>query len=202
MNGGMQDLRDKLLRAGLVDKRKARKAKTEARRKKKRAGGEKVARAEQEHRREQFGEKKRAEAERVRALQAEINEQRARQQRAEQLRHIIERNRLVKTGGDDQSFYFAGPDRHIRRLRTTFAVAQRLRDGQLAAVWAPYDAQRDFRLVDSATARRIEKLDAGYLLFWNEPGGDRQAGDDLPTYGATGPSNSSIHAARETPPEV
>ncbi len=186
----MQSLRDKLLKSGLVDKKSARKSKTEARRQKKKRGGAGKVDAEQDQRRQQdYTERTASEARVAQREAAQVNAARERREREERRRNIIERHCLVKIDGDQRCFHFVAPDRKIQRLMTTDRVAERLVAGEVAIVSAPYDARRSYRLVEREIAERLEQLAPSCLLFWNrDPAGDDERG---PTYGATGPATAA-----------
>jgi uncharacterized protein YaiL (DUF2058 family) len=175
----MQDLRDKLLKAGLASKKEARKAKTEKRKERKQRGGAKAAAREQEKKKEQF-ERERAEQARAdKARQEAINRQRAEKERENRILNLIRSHALLKIRGKDRPFYFMGKDRKIRRLVVSHALASKLSDGALAIAELRGDPERDFAVVDAATALRLEDLEAaGWILFWNK---DQ---DELPAYGS------------------
>ena len=183
----MQDLRKKLLKAGLVDKKQARTAQTERRLEKKKRGG---ARAEEDAAREQqqrHAERLAQQSEQARQREQERALAQQRHELENQVRNIVERNARRKILGDDCTFCFVGLDNHVRRLNTTHPIRQQLIDGDLGLVAAPHDKQRDFRVVDDATVERLEQLDPASILFWNRPGTE----GELPTYGATGPGSRS-----------
>ena len=180
----MQDLREKLLKAGLVDKQQARKAKTEKRRKKKekknaQKGG---APSELEVQKERYQQKLGQQAARARDLQQRLNEEQAQHEARERIRNLILTGALKKILGDDSRFHFVGRDRRIRRLTTTEEIAEGLTSGALAIVAFEDDAARDYRVVGVETARRLEELDPSVILFWNKPG---SCPGDLPTHGAS-----------------
>jgi hypothetical protein len=175
----MQDLRDKLLKAGLASKKEARKAKTAKRKERKKRGGAKAEAREQQEKKEQFErervEKARADKERQEAT----NRERAEKERDNRLLNLIRSHALLKIRGKDRPFYFIGRDRRIRRLVVSHALASKLSDGALAIVELPGDPDRDFAVVDAATAQRLEGLEASdWILFWNR---DQT---ELPVYGS------------------
>ena len=181
----MQDLRDKLLKAGLVDKKQARKARTDERRKKKKNKKGKKGREEPgelDAQRQRYDQKIEQQAARARDLQQQINAERAQQERLDQIRNLIRTSAEEQILGNDQSFYFVGRDRRIRKLTTKFVIAELLTSGALAIVECDDDPARDYKVVRAAGAERLEELDAARILFWNKPGG---GGGDLPSNGAS-----------------
>ncbi|MCB9556258.1 MAG: DUF2058 family protein [Deltaproteobacteria bacterium] len=170
----MQNLRDKLLKAKAVGKKQARAAKTAARREKKQAGSP-VGDAEELQRRQAYEAKLREEAAAARALQTERNAAEQRRAHQERVNNIIARHALPEIEQGEQRFFIVGPDKRLCRLYTSPRIVAQLSDGQLAAVAAPFDGRRAFRLIDAETAARIEALAPERLLFWNKDGGDDPA---------------------------
>lgn len=180
----MQDLRDKLLRAGLVDKQQARQSKTDKRRKKKRRGGARAEQQQEQARRQQFESRKAEQAERSRALQDELNRQRAEAERQHQIRDLIRAHTLApdRRRQPERPFYFVGRDRRIRRLHVGYELASKLSVGAAAVVETDRDAGgADHAIVDRACAERLAQLGPELLLFWHRDGDDDAV---LPTFGS------------------
>lgn len=179
----MQDLRDKLVKAGLASKQKAREARTENRRKRKKQGGARADEQHQEEQQQRFERKHAEKADVAKQAQEEINRQRLLQERQNRIQNLIQHRALRKVRGNDRPFYFVDRDRRIHRFYTTFEVAASLEGGQLAIVRLDGDPRQDFAVVEEAVASRLEELDATeWILFWNKP----EAGEgDLPAYGAS-----------------
>lgn len=179
----MQDLRDKLLKAGLASKKEARKARTESRRDRKKKGG---ARADEEKQREQEERYQQKQAEQARASQErqeQINRDRTERERESRILDLIRAHAVLKPLGKDRPFYFVRRDGRVGRFHTTHELATRLSSGQLAIVELEGDPDRDFALIDAETAARLEELQAAdRILFWCKP--DPGADPDLPTHGA------------------
>jgi len=181
----MQDLRDKLLKAGLASKKEARKARTESRRDRKKKGGTK---ADEQARREQEERYQQKQAEQTRASQErqqQINRERAEHERESRIQDLIRAHAVLKPLGKDRPFYFVRRDGRVGRFHTTYELATRLSSGQLAIVELSGDPDRDFAVIDAETAGRLEELEAAdRILFWCRPGPDGTADPDLPTHGA------------------
>ncbi len=179
----MQDMRDKLLKAGLVDKKQARKAKTEKRRKKKKRKkkGHEPQTADLDAQRERYQEKQQQQADMARQRQQELNQQKAEKEAQDRVRNLIKSGAEERVLGNDRSFHFVGRDRRIRKLTTKHAIAERLDSGALAIVECDDDPARDYRVVSADAAERLEELCPDRILFWNKPG----TGGDLPSHGAS-----------------
>jgi uncharacterized protein YaiL (DUF2058 family) len=179
----MQDLRDKLKKAGLVGKAQARHASLEVRRERKRQGTDRghTPALELEEQRERYEAKLAEQAARTRETrEAQTREHEHREAEA-RLRQLIRSHAVLRTEGSDLPFYFLGRDRRVRRLMTTYDLATRLALGQLAIVEVDDDPHRDHAIVEAPTAQRIEEIDRRRILFWNKPTEDT---GDLPCYGS------------------
>lgn len=166
----MQDLRDKLLKAGAISKKEARDARLELRkqRKKGRAGHEETAEKQQEQR-QRFEEKKAQEAREAREREAERTRQRERHEAEERLRNITEQHVWQRYSGE-RPFHFVDQHKRVRRLFIGDKTAEELIAGRLGIVAAPYDAERDYRLLKTEGLARLEQEAPERILFWNGPG--------------------------------
>src|ERR1700674_129625 len=99
----MQNLRDKLLKAGLVTEKQAQEAAREKRPPKKHREREEAESAEEEQRREAFA-----------AREAELAEARMQSERARRLRQIVESNRIDDPGAS--MFHYVRRSGKIGRL--------------------------------------------------------------------------------------
>jgi len=179
----MQNLRDKLMKAGAVSKKAARKARTEVRRQRKGHDAQGDANNTDQQKREAFAARQAAETAASRAR--ELARQRDKEAQAEEdrLRQIIEQHRVVKDRGHDRPFHFVSVAGRIRRIHLNFDVAEDLGVGRLGIVLAPYDSRRNHRIVPVVALTRLAELAPQRILFWNRSEGP----DDLPTYGAVAP---------------
>lgn len=176
----MQDLRDKLLKAGLVDKKQARTVKTDKRKARKRKGKHRLDQAVQQEQSERHKQRQQELARAAREEQDRRNAQAKLRDKQEQIRNIIRRAALAKIHGEGRPFYFVGLDKRIRRLYPLPEIAEQLGSGKLAIVSLDEPGGPDYAVVDLACVRRLEALAPEVILFWNKPG---QQGD-LPTYGS------------------
>lgn len=181
----MQDLRDKLVKAGLASKKQAREARAESRKKRKAKGGARQDARQDERKVEQFKARQTEQTARVQQRQEELNRGLAAKEAVNRIRNVIRTNALAyqPAKNQDRPFYFMGNDRRIRKLMVSFELAHQLSEGEVAITEADFDPNRDFVLVEASTARRLEELERpGYILFWNKPGESGES--DLPTYGS------------------
>ena len=177
----MQDLKKQLLKAGLVDKKTARAARTDERKQRKKKGRHQEEKANLEARQERHRQRKEEQARAAREEQQRLNAQAERREEQDRFRNIIRRAALTEGAqGGARPFYFVGPDNKIRRIYPGAQVAQKLSSGALAIVTSLEPEGPDYALVDRECAERLEELSPQAILFWNKPGQD----GDLPTYGS------------------
>lgn len=172
----MADLRDQLLKAGLVDKRQKQQADASARRtrRKKRKKKGKGADLEESRQRNAFEARLSAEAEKHRQLE------RARQ--LEQERRELERrvDQLAGAAAVRESrpgrrrWCFVTRENRIRWLDVGATIAWQLELGNLAIVERPGNRDEPFAIVPRQTAERIAALDCRYVRFWNLAGSTKQ----------------------------
>jgi hypothetical protein len=161
------NLRDQLLKAGLVTKGQAANAAQQKRKEEKAAQGNQLSRAEQD--RLEAEERTRREA----AREAELAERRRRSREAQEAEAAVLRSRQIlrsnalKLRSGPQRFYHRSPDgRHAWRLWLPERVAEDLRRGRLAVCWCD-DARADAVIVEVAVAERVEAFRPGLVLFRN-----------------------------------
>ncbi len=174
----MQDLRDKLLKAGLVDKKRARKSKTDKRRDRKQKGRHKDEQALLQAQKERHQLRKEEQAQVARTHQQLVQDDAARREAQGRMRDIIKRAAVAKIHGDGRPFYFAGQEGKIRRFNPLPEIAQQLSSGKLAIVAheAPTALGLDYAVVDAGCAVRLEQLAPDLILFWNKPGEGEDGG--------------------------
>lgn len=177
------NLRDQLLKAGLVDKKRAEQAAREQKQAQKQAQGQQIDKATREREEaarvererlereaEQVRRRKEAdarEAERVAATRALLSS-----------RAILRQNRVPVRGGT-QRFYHWSPDRReCWKLSVTEWMATDLRCGRLAIAWLDEDNPQVV-VIDPLTANRIEAIRPELILFRNRGGIDTDASQQL-----------------------
>lgn len=162
----MQNLRDKLLKAGLVSEKQAQ----ESERKNKPQGNIKQrqdAQSEEEkQRREAFAMHEAEQAEVRRKEAAKRTEAKAQSERAHKLKHLVEAHRLREPPGE-VSFHFVKRSGKIARLALSPATAALLESGAAAVVEDP--GQPEHAVVPGEAARRIYEVDPKAIRFWFGP---------------------------------
>ncbi|MCG8394711.1 MAG: DUF2058 domain-containing protein [Pseudomonadales bacterium] len=165
----MPSLQDQLMKAGLADQKKARRAKQQ-----KREEANKAKRGEIEV--EDPAER----ARRQRAEQAEADRQREAQRKAErekkeiaaQIRQMIEQSRIDRRDGD-VAFQFVQAKK-IKKAYVTAKQQRQLERGQIAIV--AFDDS--YELVPTVVAEKIRQRDEAAVLLLNERGSNEVDEDD------------------------
>lgn len=166
------NLRDQLLKAGLVDKKRAEQAAREKRQEEKKALSQQEDRDTRERREAAAREAGRAakEAEVV-AHRREADAREARELAERRPRQILRAKRIRFRPGP-QPFWHRAPDGvQVWRLDLPEHLALDLRWGRVAVAWCD-DAHPEVVLVDQETAQRIEQLRPELVLFRNRGGID------------------------------
>ncbi len=145
-------LKDQLLKAGLVDKKKLKKAESELRRQSydENKGKTRSILAEGPREESQILKEKR---ERVDALNAEINQRRLYKEKQERLYQIIDRNQIRYKKGNI-SYFFFDHDKKIHRLKVYPEVVRDLTFGTLG-ICKVFDDDADYYLVSRKIAESI-----------------------------------------------
>jgi uncharacterized protein YaiL (DUF2058 family) len=178
----MSSLQDQLLKAGLVDKKKANKASKEKRKSQKLKNKSKEvvvdetkaaaakARVEKAERDKQLNEERKAAAE-VKAIAAQIKQ-------------LIEMNRQPKGGGDDAVGYNFADGKHIKKIYVSALAQKQLANGHLAIA----KLGEDYEIVPAVVADKIKQRDESVVLSQqavnteieeDDPYADYQIPDDL-----------------------
>jgi len=163
----MQNLRDKLLKAGLVTEKQAQEAARDQRQKspKKVHERDKQVSEEEEQRREAFAarEAELAEARRIEA--AKQAEARMQSERARRLRQLVEAHRVREPG--EVAFHYVRRSGKIGRLDVSLATQKLLEQGGAAVVEDP--GSPDCAVVPGDAAKRIYEVDPRAIRFWFGP---------------------------------
>lgn len=173
------NLRDQLLKAGLVDKKQADRAAREAREQKRKEEGQKEARRVVEQREAERLAAERAAAEAERIARRKAAEERAhRETIVLQARQILAAHRLRFREGP-QRFHHRSPDgREAWRLRLPERVAEDLRCGRAAVAYID-GLEPKVVVVDRDTADRVEAIRPELILFRNRGGPDPDPAEQL-----------------------
>ena len=129
----IQNLRDKLLKAGLVDKKQKVLADTQDRREKKQRGADELAAAEAEKQR-LFAEKQAQEAEERRLAELAKAAERAEREAAHRVRNICDRWAVRVTRSGQRRFYFVQRSGRVGYLWLPDALCDQLCLGALAII--------------------------------------------------------------------
>lgn len=164
----MQNLRDQLLKTGIINKKQKRQAEQSKRRERK------------QHQKGQFDDIAKAQQQQAYAakLAAEraANQERAAAQRAQQeakerclqIRHIIDYWQMPEDLSGNRRWYFITPHNGIAHLYVSEPLAAQLTAGDLAIVERPDDADCPYALVDREAAALIARIDPQYVRFHNQ----------------------------------
>ena len=173
----MQNLRDKLLKAGLVSQEQVKKAETKAPKARPPAPPHRPAPQtdEERQRQEAFAAH---EAEKAAARQTELDklaEARAQSERARSLRALVEEHALREPPGE-VTFHYKKRGSKLGRLAVSPETAALLEKGQVAVVEDP--GKPDPALVPAHAARAAYKIDPRAIFFWAGP--DKPIGFEEP----------------------
>lgn len=170
----MQNLRDKLLKAGKVSKKQKRQADHNARKKRQRKGRSQghLQAQEAEAQRQAIYEAKLAEQRaRDQAIEAERRKEREARERLLRIKHIIDYYSVPLRRGP-RTWCFMDRDGLIRRMQVRPADAWRIERGQLAIVQLPDTGPDDdvsdaFAVVPRDTALDLWGIDPDTVRFFN-----------------------------------
>jgi uncharacterized protein YaiL (DUF2058 family) len=166
----MQNLRDKLLKAGVVSEKDVQEAERKKRDDRPRPGGFK-ARAQQEteeqrQRREAFAAREAELAEERRKEAAKKAEARLQSERAHKIRQLVEAHR-IRDQGREASFHFVKRSGKIGRLAVSAETARLLEAGAAAIVEDP--GQPEPAVLPGPAAQSVHAVDPRAIRFWNGP---------------------------------
>jgi uncharacterized protein YaiL (DUF2058 family) len=160
----MQNLRDKLLKAGLVTEKQAQEAAREERRgsAKKVHERDRQLSEEERQRREAFAAREAEVAEQRRQEAAKQAEARMQSERARRLRQLVEVHRIRENG--EVTFHYVRRSGKIGRLDVSLATQKLLEQGGAAVVEDP--GSPDCAVVPGDAAKRIYEVDPQAIRFW------------------------------------
>lgn len=160
----MQNLRDKLLKAGLVDKKQKQQADTTDRRDKKQKGAEAQA-LEEAQRARQFAAEQEQKAEAQRQAETSRAAERAEHEQDNRIRNICDRWALRMNKPGQRRFHFVKESRHIGHLLVNDSICDDLLIGALAIVARPGEDEAHL-LLPAEPAEKIFELAPGAIRFW------------------------------------
>lgn len=162
-------LQDQLMKAGLADQKKARRAKQQKREEANKAKRGEIELEDSAERARRLREEK---AEADRQLEAQRKAEREKKEIAAQIKQMIEQSRLDR-GQGDVAYQFV-QDKKIKKAWVSAKQQQQLERGQIAIV-ALGDS---FELVPTVVAEKIRQRDEQAILLINERGSQDVDEDD------------------------
>lgn len=153
-------LQDQLLKAGLADKKQAKKANQEKRVKRKKNKGKKKT---PEPEINQTRQAQLAQAKRSRELNRRSNLEKEKQEKLVQVRQLIEQNCLDLSKYEDPYYFKVG--KKIKKLYVNDDITQKLGRGQLAIV----TLNSVYEIVPAKVAQQIIERDPDALVVCHEP---------------------------------
>ncbi len=163
----MQNLRDQLLKTGVINKKQKRLAEQDKRRERKqhqKGHFDAMTQAQQRQAYEAKLETQRA-ADRERAA-AQLAQQEAKERRL-QIRHLIDYWQMPEDPTGDRRWSFTTSQNKIKHLYVSEPLAAQLTAGHLAIVERPDDANILYVLVEREAATLIARIDPQYVRFHN-----------------------------------
>ncbi len=151
-------LQDQLLKAGVADKKQAKKAKHEKRVKQKKNRDKKVAPETNQVQKEQL-----AHAQRSQELNRQMNQEKEKLEKLAQVKQLIEQNRL-NLDKYEEPYYFA-VGKKIKKLYVNEDIANKIGNGQLAIV----TLNGLYEIVPAKVAQQIVDRDPGSLIVLHKP---------------------------------
>lgn len=162
----MQNLRDKLLKAGLVTDKQAKEAAREQKPPKSHREREEALSVEEKQRQDAFKAREAELADERRKEAAKVAEARMQSERARRLRQLVESHRLREPPGE-VAFHFVKRSGKIGRLAISPETAKLLESGGAAVVDDP--GSPDHAVVPADAAARIYQVDPQAIRFWHGP---------------------------------
>ncbi|MDD9302281.1 MAG: DUF2058 family protein [Desulfobacter sp.] len=151
-------LQDQLLKAGIADKKQAKKAKHEKRVKRKKNKGKKISPEINQTQKDQA-----VQARRSQELNRQLNREKARLEKLSQVRQLIETNRL-KLDKYEAPYYFK-VGKKIKKLYVNEDITKKLSRGDLAIV----SLHGLFEIVPGKVAQQIAERDQeAVVVFYQE----------------------------------
>nr|WP_319494434.1 DUF2058 domain-containing protein [uncultured Desulfobacter sp.] len=151
-------LQDQLLKAGIADKKQAKKANQEKRVTRKKNKGKETAPEVNQTRQDQLAQAKQSDD-----LNRQANQEREKQEKLAQVKQLIEENRLDLRKYEDPYYFKVG--KKIKKLYVSDEITQKLGRGQLAIV----SLNSVYEIVPAEVARKIVDRDPDSLVVIHNP---------------------------------
>lgn len=167
-------LRDQLLKAGLVDEKKAKQADRQKKKQKKLENhGQAQADTSQQEAARKAQEEKIARDQELNRQQKEKQDKKARDA---QIKQLIESNRLPRLDGDD--YYNFVDNKKVKRIAVNDQLREKLSRGTLAIV--RHDGK--YEMIPLETALKIEERDARRIILLNRKSEEQQKAEEDDPY--------------------
>jgi len=157
-----KSLQEQLLKAGIVDKKKANKIKAETLQKKQKIKTGKAVADDDSERQQELHQQRQEKVEKDRLLNKARQEEQQQKAVQAQIRQMIEVNRIRKEEGDIA--YNFTDDKKIKKLHISQSMHNELSRGRLAIV----KLEGSYELVPEPVADKIRQRDASYVLVCND----------------------------------
>lgn len=167
-------LRDQLLKAGLVDKKKKQAAERDLKRQRKQQQAQRQSRKDLDRlAQEQAEQQRRAAIESRLARRRESQEVQEAAARALRANQIVEHHAMLYRPGAFPFWHHTPGGVVLHRLDLPRTLAEQLRLGRLAVVWSESFGEPTFRVVSREVALRLRDILPERVLFLNETPPDR-----------------------------
>jgi len=165
-------LQDQLLKAGLVDKNKANRAKSTKHKKMKqqRSNNQPVVDEAKQLAEKAIKEK----SQRDRELNRQLNEKAQQKAITAQIKQLINVNKMSKGNGDDLAYNFED-NKNIKRIYVTQDSHDAIALGKLAIV----KLEGQYEIVPGPVADKIKLRDEKYIILRNDPSQQDEESDDF-----------------------
>ena len=165
-------LQDQLLKAGLVDKNQANRAKsTKHKKMKHQRSNNQLIVDEAKHLAEKAIQEK---SERDRELNRQLNEKAQKKAIIAQIKQLINVNKMSKGNGDDLAYNFED-NKNIKRIYVTQDSHDAIALGKLAIV----KSEGQYEIVPGPVADKINLRDESYIILRNDPSQEDKESDDF-----------------------
>jgi len=166
----MADLRDQLLRAGLIDKKSKQQADTAARRKKKKKKKKKKGSSvsDEERRRQAYEEQLATEAEENRRRERERHRDQDVHEREQRVSNLAGAWAVREQKPGPRRFCFVTREQRITWFDLSAPLALQLELGAMAIVDRPGDPDEPYAIVPRNIAEQISQIDPQHIRFWNQ----------------------------------
>lgn len=162
----MQNLRDQLLKAGVIDKKKKRHADRESKSERRKKGARTVA-AEEQERAAAHEEKLAAQRNEARARDEQKKAERAASESLYRARDLVTKGIVRQGRRGNRRFHFVTRGGRIPFLTISEELALQLERGQVAIVEVPLEPVETFEVVERATANKLGETHGEFVLFVN-----------------------------------